>query len=540
MQDFGLNLFRYRAVVERAGVELVRAGEDILSHLVHIVCQVVACLHPEQVVEASFDGSFHLLEALGEAAGLAIALLHFEGEAHGIVPQAVGLHLIAAALRHGLTVDVGVHPAQGHTRFLGPKQAVLTQLHLRAALQIAFDHLLEELAVLLPGAGLVAGIVCQVLHGLGETQRRLHLVASVQVGILVFLDQISENLLEEFHVARVVERQAGQGDGRLAHTADLVPGETGADAGGRALVGEHLFSSGLQALIVVAARHPVLGFAGELGLEVAGDDRLGGGGEHDALPFLERHLEETGHQQVFLAIEATAVFFLVHDVLVPVRHVHVVARLGNLEVQTREVAVQAEGDTALFGGIMGVGITVGHGQRVDAAESQVGFEPQHRVGVSIQQGVADEQLSGADHKEDLFFEKHTAHPVGDHRIRIHFEIDNVFVPTGFIHVPVAMDAEIEGHPVLQQRLVEGGKQHIAVSAKLLDRYGQQAVVLAGVAAHDGGVAVAAGTVGCEKLPFEGIFEIHELRLVELQIGHSLTENLIAQRYVKILYILISS
>ena len=85
-----------------------------------------------------------------------------------------------------------------------------------------------------------------------------------------------------------------------------------------------------------------------------------------------------------------------------------------------------------------------------------------------------------------------------------------------------MDAQIERHSLLQQGFIKRGKKHIAVPAEAFDRDGEKAVVLAGIASHEGGIAVTACPVGRKQLPFQGVFEIHELGLVELQICHFLS------------------
>ena len=198
--------------------------------------------------------------------------------------------------------------------------------------------------------------------------------------------------------------------------------------------------------------------------------------------------------------------------------------LGQLQVQRRKIAVQAERHAVFNRRVVRVGIAIGHRQFVDAPEGQIGLEPQHGVGMGVQQRVADQQLVAADHEEQFLAEEHSAYPVGDHRIGIHFEIHDIFVAARFVNLTVAMDAQVERHPVLEQRFVERREEHVAVPAKALDRYGEESVILAGIAAHDGGVAVTAGPVGRKQLPFEGILEIHELGLVELQICH-FTEKL---------------
>ena len=519
MQDLGLHFLRHGAVGQRAGIQLVGPGEDVLAVFIHIVRQVAAGFHPEEVVEAGFDGGLDFGQALREGAGFSVAALHIEGPADGIVPEAVGFHLVALALGHGLAVDVGVHPAQSHAGLLGPEEAVVVEPDFRTAGDIALEHLLEELAVFLPGAGFVAGESGQLLHGLEEAQRRFHLVASVEEGIPVLGNQVGEDFLEKLRVALVAERQTGQGQAGFTHAAHFVPRKAGADTRVFVLDGEELLGSRLEAVVVVVTRHPALDFARELGFQAGGRNGFRGGGEHDALPFFERQLEETRHQQVFHAVETAAVFFLVHRVAVPVRNVDIVAGFGKLEVERGETRVQAERHAAFHRLVMGVGVVVGHGQFVDAAEGQIGLQPQDRVRMGVEQRVPDEQLVAAHHEQDFFLEEHTAHPVGDHRIGVHLKVHDVLVSPGLIHVPVAVDAEIERHAVLQQRLVERREEHVPVTAEPLDRDGHQAVIFAGVAAHDRRVAIAAGPVGREQFPFEGILEVHKLRFVELQICH---------------------
>ena len=141
------------------------------------------------------------------------------------------------------------------------------------------------------------------------------------------------------------------------------------------------------------------------------------------------------------------------------------------------------------------------------------------MGMRVEEGVADHQLVAPHRKKYLLLEKHAAHPVGDDREGVHFEIHDILVAAGLIDIPVAVDPEVEWHPVLQEGLVEGRQQHVTVPVETVDRNCEQTVIFARIATHDGGVAISARPVGREQLPLEGVFQVHELSLVELQISH---------------------
>ena len=86
---------------------------------------------------------------------------------------------------------------------------------------------------------------------------------------------------------------------------------------------------------------------------------------------------------------------------------------------------------------------------------------------------------------------------------------------GLVDVSVAMDAEVELLAAHYQAHVQVGQEHVAVSSEAVEGDGEQAVVAAGVAAHDGRVAVCARLTRADNLALKGIGQVNQLVFVEL-------------------------
>ena len=80
-------------------------------------------------------------------------------------------------------------------------------------------------------------------------------------------------------------------------------------------------------------------------------------------------------------------------------------------------------------------------------------------------------------------------------------------------------AEVEPLAPEGNALVQGGKEHVPVAAEAVDRNGQEAVVAAGVARHDGRVAERASLARQQNLPLERVGQVDKFRLVEFQKCH---------------------
>ena len=82
-----------------------------------------------------------------------------------------------------------------------------------------------------------------------------------------------------------------------------------------------------------------------------------------------------------------------------------------------------------------------------------------------------------------------------------------------------MDAQVEPLSAEREAFVQGGQEHVPVTSEPLHRNGQEAVVAARVAGHDGRVAIRAGLARKQDFPLQRVGQVDELRLVEFQKSH---------------------
>ena len=172
--------------------------------------------------------------------------------------------------------------------------------------------------------------------------------------------------------------------------------------------------------------------------------------------------------------------------------------MAELHVQAGEAVVEAGGHAILDrldGAVDGV---VGHTERVALAEGQEGAEAQGGGRVGLDQSVADEDTVFVRY-EDLFLgQYHTAHAVGHAGHVLAVKLTQVFVTVGVIHAAlVAVDAQVERRAVLYHGLVERREQHVGLVAHLRYGYHQQAVLLAGIAAHKCSAVISPGLIGAQ-------------------------------------------
>ena len=64
---------------------------------------------------------------------------------------------------------------------------------------------------------------------------------------------------------------------------------------------------------------------------------------------------------------------------------------------------------------------------------------------------------------------------------------------------VAVQSQVERRSVLYDRLVERGQQHVVAVVERWDGNDQQAVLLAGVAANNGGAVIGPRLIGAQHL-----------------------------------------
>ena len=503
-----------------AGFDMQCGAESMfqmLSAVVDIVGQEAEILIPERSLVVLFDESLDPRPFLKESA-LAFLL---QREANGIVPKGIGLDLVAGALGNGPAPYIGVHPAQRHAVHLGPEQAVRMHGHLGpAAGQVAFDNGFERLAIFAPDLPRISAPGDVLLKGHRHIKRGLHLRRTVQQALLIVFDQVVEDLLEFPGVVLGIERQSGQGVQGLAQQSGIEPGVSGHDLLAAAVVADQ--QVGLPHELVVersdgadvAHRRLETAFQARLG------DRLtGAGGEHNGFTLGQFHLETARHEEVLPAVEAAAHLIGVRHALVPARRVLECRRAAQLQVQVGKSIVKVEGDAAFDLLRFRAGVPVLVRQVVHASERQEGLQGQFHPGGRVDQFVLDQDLVAVLGQDQAFAEDDLADLVHHHRHRIGVEVDDVLVSARLVYVSVAMDAQVEPLAPEGQALVQRRKQHVTIPAEPLHRSGQQAVITAGVAGHDGRIAVRAPLAREQDLPLERVGQIHEFRLVELQKCH---------------------
>ena len=156
---------------------------------------------------------------------------------------------------------------------------------------------------------------------------------------------------------------------------------------------------------------------------------------------------------------------------------------------------------------------------MNVAESQERTELESQGLGTLENLIADEHLVAVLRQDDALAEEDLTDLVGNLRHGIRAEVHHILVAARFVGVSVAVDAEVELLAIHDQALIQVGQQQEAVASEPVQRDCQQAVVAAGVAGHDGRVAVGAGLVGAQDLPLERIGQIDKLRFVEFQKSH---------------------
>ena len=215
-----------------------------------------------------------------------------------------------------------------------------------------------------------------------------------------------------------------------------------------------------------------------------------------------------------MSLVAAGEVLLVLEIVVPVGcRYELRAGLRSLEVEPRERLVE----TALHavdGGVgVAVGLHVGLRQGMLVAERQERPQPQVRLGVGVDERVADHQLRALVDPQHLFLQDDAAHAVGDRRGGRILEVGDVFVAARLVDPLETMQRQVEALVVLHDRLVERRQQQAGAVA-VVDGCHDQTMVAARIAADDGGAHVAADAVGGEHLPLERILQVAQFAFVE--------------------------
>ena len=185
-----------------------------------------------------------------------------------------------------------------------------------------------------------------------------------------------------------------------------------------------------------------------------------------------------------------------------------------LEHEVGEVGVHTELGSVLHRGVALVGLVVLAGKCAYVAESEEGLQDDLGGPGAFQQFVFDEQAVAVRKEQQGFAEDYVSDLVGDGGDGIGAEVHHVFVPPGFVDVPIAMDAQVELLAVDDYRFVDCGKQQVLVPPETVEGDGQQAVIAAGIASDYAGIAISPRLVDADDLPLQRVGEVHEFRFIE--------------------------
>ena len=131
-----------------------------------------------------------------------------------------------------------------------------------------------------------------------------------------------------------------------------------------------------------------------------------------------------------------------------------------------------------------------------APEGQEGPEAQFRLGVGIDEGVADEHAVVVVLEDQFLAQLHASHAVerGGHLLAVEFS--DVFMSVGAEGLAfVFVQPELEFHAMLDDGRVEGAEKHVVVIVEFGYRYYEQPVILARVAIDDSRAGVGSRPVG---------------------------------------------
>ena len=391
---------------------------------------------------------------------------------------------------------------------------------LAVARQVALEDALQGLAVLGPDVLLVVGVGDVLLEGDGHEERGLHLRGAVEQALGLVGDEVVQDLLEFLRVVLPVEGEAGEGIEGLAEEAGEEPGITGDDLLLAAAVTDQQVRLADELVVERGDGSDLAHHALELALEAGlRDGAVGIGGEDHGLAALQLQLEGAGDEEVLAAVEAAAHLVGIGDAVVPAGSLVELARAAHLEVQVRESFVEVEGNAAFDLLRRGAGVAVLLRQVMDPAEGEERLELEADGRRRLHQLVLDEELVGVLRQDKALAEDDLADLVRNHRDRVGIEVHDVLVPARLVDVPIAVDAQVEPLSAEREAFVQGGQEHVPVTSEPLHRNGQEAVVAARVAGHDGRVAIRAGLAREQDFPLQRVGQVDELRLVEFQKSH---------------------
>ena len=222
---------------------------------------------------------------------------------------------------------------------------------------------------------------------------------------------------------------------------------------------------------------------------------LGTCGEDDALAFLDVEFEVTGNVQILVAGIAAFGFLRVVDASVPVGTEHPFGLLVQLHEELGIAGIHAGLDAVLDLLIVAISARILVRELAYAPESQPGLQTQGRLGMSVEQRVADENavLEVLEHQFLLQDDATDAIDGSGHLLAV--VLADVLVSTRTVVVAlILVQAEVEFSAMLDDRAVERRQQNVVLIVQLRHGHHEQTVVLARVAIQDGRTRVSPRTV----------------------------------------------
>ena len=509
-------------VIHRASDDLVGTDEGVhLALSGYVVSQIALTIQPELLNERSLDLLGHILPLCHELLVLIFAS-QLQGVANCVIPQCIDLDLIALTTCYGFAIDYGVHPSHCQRGVTCANQTVSVNCNpLADTATEGLQNLLHLRAIALPNL-LCTYVLLELLQGPEEPQSSINRVVRLaKVGEQTVLDIANlsiQHIAAALHIA-LRKGQTRQCDEGIA-TPMAEPGITCDNVGALATTNDELTCRVAQA----AQEVNLIGTACQLLLEQLIDilrrsHLFERAREDHALALSDLALEVTRSHQVLVCGIATTSLLSVLEVVVPIGsryELHLL--LIGLHKQPGELRIHT-GLNAVHNGIrVAVGIHISLTYGVVLAESEEGTQAQQRARVSVNEGIADQQLRARVDPQHLLAQHYATHAIGDRGGRGVLEVDDVLMATGLIDAREAVQREVESLIVLDYGFVERREQH-ETAIRLVDRSHHQTVVLTRIAAHDGGTHITALTIGREHLALQRVLQVTELVFVKIEYRH---------------------
>ena len=242
--------------------------------------------------------------------------------------------------------------------------------------------------------------------------------------------------------------------------------------------------------------------------------------KHDALTFLNWHLEIAGHVEVLVRGIAALLFLRILHTAIPVGLEVELVLLRELHVEVGIAGIHAGLDTIVHQMILARGHGVLVRELAHRAEGQERTETQRRGRVGIFQRVANEDAVLVVLEKELLLQNHAAHTVDGSWNLVTVKLANVLVTLRTVVVAlILMQTQVELGAMLNDGAVERRQQHVVLVVEFRNRYDEQAVILADIAIHNRRARVSARTVGAKQLLRQRILQVCHQSFFKSQITH---------------------